>query len=188
MKNIAQLRCTAISPKLNFKWKKDENSVWICSIFWKMWVNFQVKVKFVNVFFFFFMSVSNLRWPTYGMLWYGIGKLRLLDRQVDNISMGNPLMRGPPPPPPEGAPLTFMKKNHNCKRNDNDVNLYKFVISLHANPWHAPLYRISICALENKINSNILMWSNTWNSCAPAGLPMHRRRTIGRTRSQLQAL
>ena len=35
---------------------------------------------------------------------------------------------------------------------------------------------ISICALENKTNSNISMSSDPWNFCAPTGLPVHRRR------------
>ena len=35
---------------------------------------------------------------------------------------------------------------------------------------------ISICALENKINSNIFDVERPVKVCAPTGLPVHRRR------------
>ena len=50
-------------------------------------------------------------------------------------------------------------------------------MKVHVSSLHAPIYiEISICALENKINSNISMSSNPWKSVHQRVCPVHRRR------------
>ena len=64
--------------------------------------------------------------------------------------------------------------------NVNDVYEYEDVSSLQTMHQFIEISR-SICALENKINSNILMSSDPWKSVCQRVFPCTAAETIGRT-------
>ena len=70
----------------------------------------------------------------------------------------------------------YRRKNQNCKKRQWCLWRFMCPLSMHQ------FIKISICALENKINSNISMSSDPWNSVRQPVFPCTAAETIGRTK------
>ena len=70
----------------------------------------------------------------------------------------------------------FTEERTIIAKSDNDVYEGTCVLSMHQ------FIEISICALENKINSNISMSSDPWKSVRQRVFPCTAAETIGRTK------
>ena len=70
----------------------------------------------------------------------------------------------------------YRRKNQNCKKPQWCLWRFMCPLSMHQ------FIEISICALENKINSNISMSSDPWKSVRQWVFPCTAAETIGRTK------
>ena len=91
--------------------------------------------------------------------------------------------QGPPQHAQEGSRgffslciTIYRRKNHNCKKWQWCLWRYMCPLSMHQ------FIEISLCALENKINSNISMSSDPWKSVRQRVFPCTAAETIGRTK------
>ena len=102
------------------------------------------------------------------------------DRSVwETRSWGDPPSRGGPSPSRGYFSLCitiYRRKNQNCKKRQWCLWRFMCPLSMHQ------FIEISICALENKINSNISMSSDPWKSVRQRVFPCTAAETIGRTK------